>query len=98
MRSFLFNLAFWPVLGLFALVAWVIALTGWTGGVRALMRTACRTVRGLMHLVLGGCRHRGECDRGHERAGCREAPHRLGRLRCQGREAGRRSGPTVPAS
>jgi 1-acyl-sn-glycerol-3-phosphate acyltransferase len=53
MRSFAFNLVFWPVLALFAVLAWLVALSGWKSGVRAVMRTACRTIRGLMHHVLG---------------------------------------------
>ncbi|MFY0637778.1 lysophospholipid acyltransferase family protein [Maricaulis maris] len=53
MRSTLFNLAFWPVLGVFAIIAWLIALTGWRGGLKAVMRAACRTVRGLMATLLG---------------------------------------------
>jgi len=53
MRSFIFNITFWPVLLGFALVTWLISLTGWRSGVRTLIRLACRTVRGLMRLLLG---------------------------------------------
>lgn len=53
MRSFIFNILFWPTLLGFALVTWLISFTGWRPGVRGLMRLACRTVRGLMRFVLG---------------------------------------------
>ncbi|WP_417488026.1 lysophospholipid acyltransferase family protein [Maricaulis sp.] len=53
MRSFIFNIIFWPTLLVFALIAWGISLTGWQSGVRGLMRAACRTVRGQMRYILG---------------------------------------------
>lgn len=53
MRSIAFNLIFWPVLLVFALTTWLISFTGWSAGVRGLMRVACRTVRSLMRYVLG---------------------------------------------
>ncbi|RKQ95511.1 lysophospholipid acyltransferase family protein [Maricaulis maris] len=53
MRSLVFNLLFWPVLVVFALIAWPVAFTPWSRGLKAIMRTACRTVRALMKWVLG---------------------------------------------
>lgn len=53
MRSTVFNILFYACLAVFVLIAAALTLQPSPRPVRAVMRTACRTVRGLMRGVMG---------------------------------------------
>ena len=53
MRSTVFNLLFYACLAVFVLIAAALTLQPSPSPIRAVMRTACRTVRGLMRWVMG---------------------------------------------
>ena len=53
MRSAVFNILFWGLVGVCALIAYALSFLPWRGPVIAVMRFACTGTRGLMHTVLG---------------------------------------------